>query len=136
MYKDKWKNYYFESKHIDIPNKWILLRSIGKSTISDKTQEKLERIIFYHTIGKRNALYTSSYFGINPKTLHKWLKRFDEKNLYSLEEYSRKPKRTRGWMVTPEEESNIISLRRNNMEYGKKKLQVLYRRDYGRYIST
>jgi len=136
MYKDKWRNYFFESKPIDIPDKWILLRSIGRDTLSDKAQEKLEWIIFYETIGKRNALYTSSHFGINPKTLHKWLKRCNEKNLLTLEEKSRRPTKVRGWMITYEEESNIINLRRKNMEYGKKKLKVLYKREYGRDIST
>jgi len=62
MYKDKWKNYYFESKPINIPDKWILLRSLGHDTLSEKAQDKLEWIIFYNTIGKRNAMYTSSYF--------------------------------------------------------------------------
>ncbi len=136
MYKEKWRNYFFEAKHIEIPQKWVLLRQVGKDTLSEKAEAKLEWIIFYHTIGKKNVLYTSSYFGINPKTLHKWLKRFDEKNLSSLEEQSRRPLKVRGWMVTKEEESHIANLRKRNLELGKKKLQVLYQREYGEYIST
>lgn len=136
MYKEKWKNYYFESKPNEIPKKWILLRSVGKDTLSLKAQEKLEWIIFYHTIAKKNALATASYFGINPKTLHKWKKRFNEKNLSSLEEQSKAPITTRGWMVTPEEEASIKDLRKRNMEYGKKKLKVLYKREYHKDIST
>jgi transposase InsO family protein/transposase-like protein len=136
MYKEKWKNYFFESKHIDIPKKWILLRSVGKDTLSLKAQEKLEWIIFYHSVSGKNALATASYFGINPKTLHKWLSRFNEKSLESLEEKSRRPLKVRGWMVTPEEETNIVDLRKRNLEYGKKKLQVLYLKEYKEYIST
>ena len=136
MYKEKWKNYFFESKPINIPDKWILLRSIAKGKLSLKAQEKLEWIIFYHTIARKNALYTASYFGINPKTLHKYLSRFDEKKLSSLEERSRRPYKTRGWMVTKEEEVNIINLRRDNLELGKKKLQAIYKREHGKYIST
>ena len=136
MYKEKWRNYFFESKPINIPEKWILLRGIAKNTLSLKAQEKLEWIIFYNTIAKRNALYAASYFGINPKTLHKWLRRFNEKNLKSLEEQSRRPKIVRGWMVTKEEELNIIDLRKRNLELGKKKLQVIYKREYGKCIST
>ena len=124
-----WRFYYFRSKPIYIPEKWILLRSVGKGTLSKKAQEKPEWIIFYNTIAKRNALYTSSYFGINPKTLHKWLRRFDDKNLYLLEEQSRRPLKVRGWMVTREEETNIIDLRKKNMEFGKAKLKVLYRKE-------
>lgn len=136
MYKEKWRNYFFSSKPIDIPEKWVLLRALGKDSLSLRAQEKLEWIIFYHNISGRNALSTSSYFGINPKTLHKWLGRFNEKNLYSLEEQSRRPQKVRGWMVTREEETNIVSLRKRNLEFGKKKLQVLYKKEYGKKIST
>ena len=136
MYKDKWRNYFFFAKQIDIPEKWVLLRSIAKDTLSLKAQEKLGWIIFYDTIAKKNVLHTASYFGINPKTLHKWFKRFNEKNLSSLEEQSRKPKKTRGWMVTREEETNIVGLRKKNMELGKTKLKVLYKREYAKLIST
>ena len=136
MYKEKWRNYFFEAKPVNIPEKWTLLRGVTKDSLSSKAQEKLEWIILYNTIAKRNAIYTASYFGINPKTLHKWLKRFDEKNLLSLEEQSRRPQKTRDWMVTGEEEANIIGLRKRNLEFGKKKLQVLYKREHGKHIST
>lgn len=136
MYRDKWKNYFFKSKPIKIPQRWVLLRGIAKDSLSLKAQEKLEWIIFYYTIAKKNALYTASYFGINPKTLHKWIKRFNEKNLSTLEEKSRRPHKTREWMVTKEEEVNIIKLRKDNLELGKTKLKVLYKREYKKCIST
>ena len=129
MYKEKWRNYFFEAKPIEIPQKWILLRNVGKDMLSLKAQEKLEWVIFYRNIAKNNVAYTASYFGISPKTLYKWLKRFDEKNLSSLEEQSRRPCKARAWMVTREEESNIIDLRKKNMEFGKAKLKVLYRKE-------
>jgi len=112
MYKDKWRNYFFPAKPIEIPEKWALLRSIAKDTLSLKAKLKLEWMIFYYTIAKKNALHTASYFGINPKTLHKWLRRFDEKNLSSLEEQSRRPQKVRGWTITKEEEANIMDLRK------------------------
>lgn len=56
--------------------------------------------------------------------MHKWIKRFDERNLYSLEEESRRPQKVRGWMVTKEEEANVVNLRKRNIEIRKKKLQV------------
>ena len=136
MYKEKWKNYFFYARPIEIPQKWILLRGVGQGILSGKAQEKLEWIIFYNTIAKKNAVYTAIYFGINPKTLHKWLGRFKENNLKSLEEQSRRPKTVRGWMVTGEEETDIIALRKDNLELGKKKLQTIFKRDYGKRIST
>jgi len=116
--------------------KWDILRTIAKTTVSQKAQLKLEWIIFYYTVGQKNALATSSQFGINPKTLHKWKRRFNERNLYSLEEHSKKPIKTRDWMVSFEEEASIKDLRKKNMELGKKKLKVLYFKEYGKVIST
>ena len=136
MYKEKWRNYFFPAKPIKIPDKWILLRDVGKDSLSLKAREKLEWIIFYHTVAGKNILSTASYFNINPKTFHKWKKRFNEENLFSLEEQSRRPQKVRGWMVTREEETNIVNLRERNLEFGKKKLQVLYQKEYGGAIST
>ena len=116
--------------------KWDILRTIARTTVSQKAQLKLEWIIFYYTVGQENALTTASHFGINPKTLHKWKRRFDERNPYSLEEHSRKPVKTRDWMVSSEEEANIKDLRKKNMEFGKKKLKVLYGKEYGQVISA
>lgn len=124
-------------KAIDIiPTKWQLLRKLGKDILSLKAQEKLEWIIFYYTIGKTQTTNTAAYFSITRKTLHKYLSRFDERNLRTLEEHSRRPEKTRTWAVTYQEEANIIDLRKRNMEYGKKKLKVLYGREYGEKIST
>ena len=136
MYKDKWRNYFFPAKPIEIPEKWVLLRSLGKDILSEKAQEKLEWIIFCHNIAGENVAYTASYFGINPKTLYKWLGRFNEKNLSSLEEQSRRPQKLREWMVTREEEMNIIDLRKKNLELGKTKLKILYGKEYKKEIST
>lgn len=136
MYKDRWRNYFFEPKPINVPPKWVLLRNVGRDTLSQKAQEKLEWIIFYNTIAKKNVLATASYFGINPKTVHKWKKRFDEKNLSTLGKHKRAPVKKRSWMVAFEEEANIKDLRKKNMEFGKAKLKVLYEREYGKVIST
>lgn len=131
-----WRFYYFQSKDRRIPKKWTLLRGVAKDILSSKAQEKLEWIIFYHTVAGKNALTAASYFGINPKTFHKWKERFDEKDLCSLEEHKRTPVKKRTWMVTSEEEANIVSLRKRNLEFGKKKLKVLYRKEYGDNVST
>ncbi len=60
MYQEKWKNYYFPQKKIDIPEKWTLLRKIGKDKLTPKAQERLEWIIFYHTVGKKQATVTAT----------------------------------------------------------------------------
>ena len=134
--KDTWKKYYFESKDGRMPHKRELLRRVARRDLTPEAQLKLEWIIFYYTVGRKRSAYTAVHFGIARKTLHKWLKRFNERNLLTLEEESRTPTNKRGWEVTWEEESSIIDLRKKNMEYGKKKLKVLYRREYGKVIST
>src|SRR3989338_7560024 len=94
---------------IHVPDKWTLLRNLSKDILSPSAQLKLEWIIFYHTVGNKYVKATASHFGISRKTLHKWLSRFDETHLKSLEEHSRAPLRKRDWMVTQIEEDNIKS---------------------------
>jgi len=136
MYTNNKHAFYIKAKSLSVPGKWELIRSLGKKILSEKAQLKLEWIIFYYTVGERNALSTAGHFGINPKTLHKWKKRFNEKDLSSLEEQSRRPEKVRDWMVQKEEEANILVLRKKNLEFGKKKLKVLYQKEYGKDIST
>ena len=136
MYQPKTPGYSFSVKEIKLTDKWNFLRKLGQDQLSLPGQLKLEWIIFYQTIGKRNAKLTALHFGISRKTLHKWLKRFDDKHLKSLEESSRAPNKTRDWMVSLIEEERIISLRKKNLEFGKKKLRRIYLREYGKNIST
>lgn len=117
-------------------DKWQLYRERGKEHLSLQGQLKLEWIIFYNTIGDKKVTFTAKHFGISRKTLHKWLKRFTERNLFSLEEITRKPHQTRSWGVTQEEEKRITTLRRTYLKLGKRKLKVLYQDLFGERIST
>ena len=127
---------YFKSKDKPLSDKWTFLRNLGKGTLSLDAQIKLEWIIFYYTVSSANVRATAKHFGISRKTLHKWLGRFDETHLKTLEEHSKAPKTKRDWMVTFREEERIISLRKKNMEFGKKKIKRIYFREYGENIST
>lgn len=130
------KQAYFPTKPIPLERDWNAVRVVGQKTLSPKALLKLEWIIFYHTLGKKNAKATALHFGTTRKTFHKWLKRFKKHDLPGLEEKKRIPINTRHWEVTPQEEKNIILLRKKNMEYGKKKLKVLYKKEYGEIISA
>ena len=123
-------------KEVCVPNHWTFIRSMGKELLSEKAQLKLEWIIFYNTIGRGKVVPTARHFGIAPKTLHKWLKRFDERNLTTLEEHKRTPKTVRTWMVTSTEEKRIKDLRREHLKLGKRKLKRLYYEQYQESIST
>lgn len=104
--------------------------------ISSWAKQRLEWLIFYYTVGKRNATFTASYFGISRKTFHKWKKRFNPHLIQSLEEKSRTPHQKRVWEVTFKQEERIIKLRKRHLKYGKKKLKVLYQRKYKETIFT
>lgn len=127
---------YFLDKDIPEIDKWTLLRIRGKEILSSKAQLKLEWLIFYSTIGKKNALFTAKHFGINPKTLHKWKKRFEEKDLSTLEEESRAPEKTRTREITGEQRTRIRTLRKRYIRWGKMKLQKRYIKIYREYISS
>ena len=104
--------------------------------ISPEAKQRLEWLIFYHTVAKRNAGFTAKYFGIAPKTFFKWKGRFDPDKIWRLEEKSRKPHHLRQWQVTPTEESRIIKLRQKHLKWGKKKLALRYLKVYGQVISA
>ncbi len=135
-YINKKHAFYLRSKPIAIPNKWELIRGLGRDKVSAKAQLKLEWIIFYYTVGNKKAVPTARHFGINPKTLHKWLKRFDEKRLETLEEVSRAPHRKRQREINHLQRIRIRKLRIAHLRWGKMKLQKQYKRDYGEEISS
>ncbi len=128
--------YFFKWKEIPTVDSWQLLRLRGKDSLSPQAQLKLEWIIFYHTIGKGNAIKTAAHFGINPKTLHKWKGRFDPKDITTLEEESRAPDNTRQKEISFVQERRIVELRKKHLRWGKMKLQRRYIREYHEYISS
>jgi transposase len=101
-----------------------------------KRSTKLEWIIFYYTICGKKKAPTARHFGITRKTLHKWLTRFDERHLISLEEQSRAPQKTRKRAITPEQRERIRKLRRRHIRWGKMKLQEQYHKQYGEKLSS
>ncbi len=132
----KYKNPYFSAKPVSLQTNWNSLGIQAKKKLSSEAQAKLEWMIFYHTAGDQNAKKTAEHFGITRKTFHTWKTRFKEENLLTLEEEARARDTKKTWEVTPEQQKRIIQLRRKNMEFGKRKLKVLYKREYGETIST
>lgn len=129
---------YFKRKELKLKNKWLRLRGVAETIkLSQKARERLEWIIFYNTYGKYNAKTTANYFGISRKTLHKYLKRFDEGNLKSLEEHSKAPIKRRSWTVTRKEQARIRDIRNfSKCKWGKRKIVKRYFDLYGDKIST
>jgi transposase InsO family protein len=104
--------------------------------LSKKASQKLEWFIYYHTKARSNARLTCRYFGISKSVFYKWLAVFDETNLRALEEASRAPIKRREIQVTPLQEERIIYLKKLNPEYGKMKIQALYKLHFKEEISS
>jgi putative transposase len=113
---------------------WRALAEYWK--LSPIAKQRLEWIIFYHTVANDDASKTAKYFGISRKTFNKWKNRFNPNVIQSLEEVSRRPHQVRQWQVTPTEEKQIIEIRKDNLVYGKVKLKILYQNKYQEEIST
>lgn len=117
----------------DKPTRW---RGIAdKCNLSQKARLRLEWMIFYETVGDKDAYVTAKHFSIAPKTFYKWYKRFDNGKVKLLEDQSKKPINTRKWEVTPNEECRIMKLRKAHMYWGKKKIVKLYFKTYGEKIT-
>lgn len=108
------------------------LASVPK--LSPAAKRRLAWMDYYRRC--HNASKTCRYFGIARKTFHHWKKRYQPFHLESLEEQSRRPKRTRNWEVSRLQEARVKELRKKHIRYGKEKLKVIYGQTYGQKISS
>jgi len=122
-------------KYKKVKPKWerLLIQIKGSSFESRK---HFNYIHWYFTKGKENACYTARHFGLHRNTIMKWVNRFDESNLSSLEEVSRRPHNVREWEISSLEESRLISLRNKYIRLGKMKLSKIYEDEYGKKVSS
>lgn len=131
--------YYFKRKPFSLLDRGQLWREVANS-LDFKTHERLrvEWMAFYFTIAKENATLTAYHFRISRKTFYKWLNRFKDSkyDVCQLADRPKAPYHKRNWEVTLVEEGRIKVLRKKYTHYGKKKLKVIYRREYKEEIST
>ena len=135
----KRQDYVFRRKPIVLTPKYQRWRNIAKMiSLSDEGLRRLEWIIFYYTVGQKNAAFTTAHFAISRQCFYKWLNRFNYsgQKIRSLETCSRAPHHTRTWTVTLVEQARIKNLRLKHIHWGKKKLKKLYKTDYSETIST
>lgn len=137
-FKNKWPDFLF--KEIKLLNKYERWRGVAKILkISQEAKNRLEWIIYYFDKSELNVSKTARHYGISRKTFHKWFNVFDEDNLYALyllQDQSKAPHKTRQREITQTEERRIISLRKKWIRYGKIKLVIKYRQEYGEEISS
>ncbi len=103
--------------------------------LSKKAKDRLEWMLWYEA-HDQNATVTARHFGISRKCFHAWKGRFDESNLRTLEEASRAPKKRRTRMITPDQEQNVIALRKEFPRYGKDKLALRYQERFSDTVSA
>jgi len=129
-------NYYLIGKPIARVDKFNLWRGIAKKKLSSKAQLRLEWIIFYQTIGEKNATKTAKHFGIQRSVFYFWFNRFNETRLETLEDRSSRPKSTRRWQPEPAVLVRMIKLRKRYIHWSKVKLAIVYENEYGEKISS
>lgn len=129
----------FKRKPIVLLDKFVRWRRCADLiNLSASGRMRLEWMIFYQSVGQRDAYKTAKHFGISAKTFYKWLKRFEKSKemVRVLEDQSRRPRQVRQWEVSLLEEARIKELRIKHLHYGKKKLKKIYKRKYRETIST
>ena len=120
-----------------MPTSHILPGATDLARIPTLSREAKKRLAWMdHYRKTKNAALTCRHFDISRQCFHTWRKRYDPFRLASLEEESRRPKRTRTWEVSRLEEFRILRLRRAHIRYGKMKLAVLYAQEYDTPVSS
>lgn len=119
---------------MDAPARWR--KTADKVNLSPEGRLKLEWMIFYETVGKRDAYLTAKHFNITPKTFYKWFKRFEKGKGRNLEEKSRAPVKRRSSAVTLTEECRIRKLREKHIHWSKRKIAKRYETVYKEKISA
>ena len=101
--------------------------------LGPKELDKLRAISLFGEI--HNARVVCETFGIGRATLYRWLKRFEPKDLTSLREESRRPRRVRKPLWSRDLVQVVKALREEYPRWGKDKLEVLVR-DQGHETSV
>jgi transposase InsO family protein len=131
--------YFFKRKPIVLRNRYERWRGVA-DLLDFTTHERLrvEWMVFYYTVGKENVTLTAKHFSISRKTFHKWFRRFKDSkyDVHDLANQSKVPVHKRNWEVTIIQEERIRDLRKRYPYYGKKKLKVLYEKEYSEGVST
>jgi putative transposase len=108
-----------------------------KKCTADVSREARKRAKWfdYYEGNDRNARKTCRHFGISPDTFYHWKKRYDPKDLRTLEDQSHCPHHVRRPTWSPKMSEAVMQLREEYPRWGKEKLAVLLQRK-GMHISV
>jgi transposase len=90
-------------------------------SLSPAAKRRLAWFDFYHT-HDHNARLTCRHFALSPRTFYKWKARFNPRDLSSLEDRSRRPKRLRSSPLPQATVEKVIALRKEFPAWSKYKL--------------
>ena len=112
-----------------IPN-FKALENIYPYKLSREAKHRLKVIDYYFNRSGKNVSLTARYFGVSRTFVHKWLKRFNNNNLATLETRSRRPKHFRDVQYNAEVVGIIRKIRKEYPTFSAIKISVLLLRDY------
>ena len=117
---------------------WWLKVSRKYTNMGDLDILQQKRLLFLKDYYQfKNVLFVCQRYNISRKTFYKWRKRFEEskRKLSSLANLPKTPKTKRRRVLDFKIELNIKHLREKYIRLGKVKLQRLFKRKYGHYVS-
>ena len=126
---------YWRAKRQDllpVHSRWIKQAEIVR--LSAEGRLRLEWII--HAELSNNVAKTCRRFGISRSVFYKWKKVFNSSKILSLESGSCAPLSVSKRQATPAQDQRVIDLRKKYPYYGKMKILVLYKREYGNNITS
>ena len=112
----------------------IKLHHIDK--LSPKARVRYKAINLYNS-GRYSLLQICEIFEINRSTFYRWRKKYNSKQVQSLEDRSRKPHQTRRKVArTLKIETQVFQIRRKYPYFGKEKIKKILEREDGFNISA
>ncbi|HVC36509.1 MAG TPA: integrase core domain-containing protein [Candidatus Dormibacteraeota bacterium] len=111
-----------------LPNNaaWAKVRNVQ---LSREAKFRL-RVIEHYLLITKNVNLTCRHYAITRSYFYKWYKRFNPRNLDSLEDLSRRPKRLRPTTYNYDLVKLVRKLRTAYPRYSSKKLAVILKRDF------
>ena len=104
----------------------VLTGSSKVKKIPDLSREASKRLKWfdYYYSHRQNARLTCRHFDISPQTFYRWKRRYNPKDLASLEDHSHQPKHVRQPTYSVELVEAVVKLREEYPRWGKDKLVV------------
>ena len=108
-------------------------RSIAYSSfLTDKLTERAKykiKVLDWDRDHGENTSLTARHFGLSRMTVHRWKKQLREYGILGLNERSRRPKRTRESLISPEIVFRVVKIRKEYPSWSKYKIKALLEKE-------